>query len=183
MRSKAGVRDDDGIPIAGGDAAEKLLAVLRFKILLARHEDVCARIQHEQFGRKLAEHVVGHGEHGLARQSQPFQLHRGGNHGIGLARADDMAEQRVGRLQDAPDTGFLVCMQLNIRARAGQRQVFAVKCADAGMIERVIVKPHEPFAPPESSDQIHSLNRSLMRSCFSRAASVDCALTTGFLST
>ena len=124
--------------------AMRLKSFFRFcdlKILLARHEDVCARIQHEQFGRKLAEHVVGHGEHGLARQPQPFQLHRGGDHRVGLARADDMAEQRVGRLQDAPDAGLLVRMQLNVRARARQRQVFAVERADAGMIERVVVKP------------------------------------------
>ena len=127
---KTGMRDDDGIPIAGGDAAEKFLPVLRFKILLARHEDVCARIQHEQFGRKLAEHVVGHGEHRLARQSQPLQLHRGGDHRVGLARADDMAEQRVGRLQNAPDAGLLMRMQLNSPAGARQRQVFAVERAD-----------------------------------------------------
>ena len=47
---EAGVRDDDGIPIAGGDAAEKFFPVLRFKILLARNQNVRARIQHEQFG-------------------------------------------------------------------------------------------------------------------------------------
>ena len=144
---ETGMRDDDGIPIAGGDAAEKFFPVLRLKILLARDEDVCARIQHEQFGRKLAEHVVGHGEHGLARQPQPLQFHRGGNHRVGLARADDMAEQCVGRLQDAPDTGFLMDVQLNVRARTGQRQVFTVECADARMIERVIVKTDEPFPP------------------------------------
>ena len=124
------MRDDDGIPIAGGDAAEKFLAVLRLKILLARHEDVCARIQHEQFGRELAEHVVGNGEHGLARQPQPFQLHRGGNHRVGLARADDMAEQRVGRLQNAPHARLLVPVKLHGRTGSRQRQVFAVERAD-----------------------------------------------------
>ena len=85
--------------------AMRLKSFLRFcdlEILLARHEDVCARIQHEQFAGELAEHVIGHGEHGLARQAEPFQFHRGGNHRVGLARADDMAEQRVGRLQNAP---------------------------------------------------------------------------------
>ena len=44
------VRDDDGIPISRGDAAEQLLAVLRFKVLLARDQDVRAGIQRQQFG-------------------------------------------------------------------------------------------------------------------------------------
>ena len=74
---ETGVRDNDGIPIAGGDAAAKFPPVLRLEILFARDQDVRARIQHEQFAGELAEHVVGHGEHGLARQSQPFQFHRG----------------------------------------------------------------------------------------------------------
>ena len=141
------MRDNDGIPIAGGDAAEKFLAVLRLEILLARHEDVGARIQHEQFGGELAEHVIGNGEHGLARESQAFQLHRSGNHRVGLARTDDMAEQRIGRLQDAPNPRLLVMVKLNGRTRPRQRQVFAVKRADTRMIERVIVKAHEPFPP------------------------------------
>ena len=55
---KPGVRDDDGIPIAGGDAAEKFLAVLRLEILLACGQDVCARIQRQQLGGELAEHVI-----------------------------------------------------------------------------------------------------------------------------
>ena len=58
-----------------------------------------------------------------------------------------MAEQRVGRLQDAPDTGLLMQVQLHIRAGTGQRQVFTVERADPRMIERVIVKTHEPFPP------------------------------------
>ena len=68
--------DDHGIPITGGDAAEKFFAVLRLEILLARDQNVCARIQHEQLGRKLAEHVIGNGEHRFAGKSQPFQFHR-----------------------------------------------------------------------------------------------------------
>ncbi len=100
---ETGMRDDDGIPIPGGDAAEQLLPVLRLEILLARDEDVRAGIQRQQFGRELAEHVVGHGEHRLAGEPKPLQLHRGGDHREGLARADDVGEQRVRRLQNAPD--------------------------------------------------------------------------------
>ena len=69
---ETGVRDDDGIPIAGGDAAEQLLAVLRLEIYFARDQDVRAGIKREQFGRELAEHVVGHGEHRLAGETKPL---------------------------------------------------------------------------------------------------------------
>ena len=46
--------------------------VLRLEILLARHENVCARIEHEQFGGELAEHVIGHGEQGLRASPSRF---------------------------------------------------------------------------------------------------------------
>ena len=69
---EAGVRDDDGVPIAGGDAAEELLAVLRLEIHFARDQDIRAGIKREQFGRELAEHVVGHGEHRLAGETKPL---------------------------------------------------------------------------------------------------------------
>ena len=124
------MRDDDGIPIAGGDAAEQFFPVLRLEVFFARHEDVCSRIQHEQFGGELAEHVIGNGEHRLARQPQPLQLHRGGNHGVGLARTDDMAEQYVGvckmrhtrlwwsvELPAALAPGKVRCSPLNVRTR------------------------------------------------------------------
>ena len=124
--------------------AMRLKSFLRFcasKSSLPGDEDVCARIQREQFGGKLAEHVIGNGKHRLAGQSQPLQFHRRGNHRVGLARADNVAEQRVGRLQNAPDARLLVQLKLNRRTRARQRQMFAVERADPPMIERVIVKP------------------------------------------
>ena len=58
-----------------------------------------------------------------------------------------MGQQRVRRLQDAPDTGFLVCVKLNRPARAGQGQVIAVKRANARVIERVVVKTTQTLAP------------------------------------
>ena len=71
---EAGVRDDDGIPIAGGDAAEQFLAVLRLEILLAGDQDVRARIQRQQLGGELAEHVIGDDEHRLAGQDQAASI-------------------------------------------------------------------------------------------------------------
>ena len=142
---KARMRDDHRVPISRGDAAEKFPAVFGFKVFLAGDQDVRARIQDEQLGRELAEHVIGHGEHGFASQPQPFQLHRGGDHRVGLARADDMAKQGVVRLQNAPHTRFLMQMQLNGRACPRQRQVLAVKRAETRMIERVVVEAAKPL--------------------------------------
>ena len=141
------MRDDDGVPISGGDAAEKFLAVLRLKILPAGDEDVCARIQREQLGRELAEHVVWHSEHRLARKAEPLQLHRGGDHGVGFARADDVGEQCVRRLQNPPDTGLLMLVKLNRLACAGQCQVIAVEGTQPGVVERVVVETAKPLAP------------------------------------
>ena len=154
---------------------------LRLKILPTGDQDVRARIQCEQLGRELAEHVVGHGEHGLARQSQPFQFHRRGNHCVGLARADNVAQQRVGGLQDAPDARLLMQLQLNRRACARQRQVFTIERAQSRVIERVIVKPHEPLAPLviRPNPFFESFLDALL---FFAAASVAVGLTTGFLS-
>ena len=106
------MRDDDGIPIAGGDAAEKFLAVLRLKILLAGGQDVCARIQRQQLGGELAEHVIGDDKHRLAGKAEPPRLHRGGDHRVGFARANDVGQQRVRCLQNAPDTRLLMRVQV-----------------------------------------------------------------------
>jgi hypothetical protein len=57
---------------------------------------------------------------GLRARPEPLQFHRGGDHREGLARADDVGEQRVRRLQDAPDTGLLMRLQLISLACTGQ---------------------------------------------------------------
>ena len=143
---KAGVRDDDGIPIAGGDAAEQLLAVLRLEIHFARDQDIRAVIKREQFGRELAEHVVGHGEHRLAGETKPLQFHRCCDSCVRLSRTDDVSEQRIGGLQDAPYSRLLMRMKLDRPARAGQRQVVAVEGADACVVEGIVIEAAEPFA-------------------------------------
>ena len=102
------MRDDDRIPIARGDSAKKFLPILRLEILLACGQDVRARIQRQQLGRELAEHVIGDDEHRLAGNAEPSRLHRGGDHRVGLAYADNVGEQRVRCLQDAPDSGLLM---------------------------------------------------------------------------
>jgi len=56
-------------------------------------------------------------------------------------------EQGIGRLQDAPDARFLVSVELNRPAYAGQRQMVAVERADARVVESVVVKTAEPLTP------------------------------------
>ena len=68
--SKLGVGDDDPIPVAGGNAAEKARAFGRLEIFLARDQDVRRWIEGEQLTGELFEHVVGHDVHGLLRQAQ-----------------------------------------------------------------------------------------------------------------
>ena len=58
-----------------------------------------------------------------------------------------MAEQRVIGLQYAPDTGFLVQMQLNGMACARQGQVCAIENAQPDGIKFLVVFGDEPFAP------------------------------------
>ena len=144
---EARVCDDDGVPIPGGDAAEELLSILGLKILFARNQDIRARIQRQQFGRELAKHVIGDDKQRLAGEAKPLQLHRGGDHRIGFTRADYVGEQGVRRLQDAPDAGLLVSVELDRSAGARQCQMIAIKSADARVIERVVVKAAKPFSP------------------------------------
>ena len=143
---EAGMGDDDGIPVARGDAAHQGLALLLLEILLGGHEDVRAGIERQQFGGELAEHVVGHGEQGLPGQAQAFQLHRCRDHGVGLAGADDVCEQAIGGLQDAPDGGALVRVQNDGGAGARQPEMVAVEGAEADVVELVVVCAREALA-------------------------------------
>jgi len=144
---ETGVRDDDGVPVSRRNPAKKLLPVLGLEIFLARNQDVRAGIQRQQLRRELAKHVVGDGEHWFAGKAEPFEFHRGSDHGVGLSRADDVCQERVGRLENAPHARFLVSVELDYPACAWERQVVTVECADARVVEHVVVKPTEPFPP------------------------------------
>ena len=96
------MRHNHSIPIARGDAAHQPLAGAFLEILFGRDQNVSAGIESQQFRGKLAEHVVWNAEQGLARQPQSFQFHCGRNHRVGLARADDVGQQTIWRLQSPP---------------------------------------------------------------------------------
>ena len=79
---------------------------LRLEILFAGDQDVRAGIQCQQFGRELAEHVIGNGEHRFAGEAQPFQFHRGGDHCVRLAGADNVASNVFGVCRSARHRPF-----------------------------------------------------------------------------
>ena len=111
----------------------------RLEVFLGSDEDVCTRVERQQLGRKLAEHVIRNDEHRLARQAEPLQFHASGHHRERLSSADPVCEQCVWRLQNAPDPGFLMWPQSNGRACAGQSQVIAVERPQADTVKRVVV--------------------------------------------
>src|SRR5204863_6407951 len=78
--------------------------------------------------------------------TKPLQFHRRGHHRKRLPGTDDVSEQRVMSLEDAPYSRLLMRVKLDCAARAGERQVLAVEGADAGVVEGVVVKPQQPFA-------------------------------------
>ena len=47
---KAGMGNDDGVPISRCDAAHQLASFVLLKILFGRRQNVCARIKHKQLG-------------------------------------------------------------------------------------------------------------------------------------
>ncbi len=66
------MRHDHRIPIPRGDAAEESRAFRRLEVFLAGDENVRCRIEREQFGGELREHVIRHGEHWFRREAEPF---------------------------------------------------------------------------------------------------------------
>ena len=142
------MRDDDGIPVAGGDAAEKLRAAVLRKVILARRKDGGVRVQGQQLGRELREHVIGHGKHGFAGQSETLHLNGGGNHRVGFARAHGVGQENVAAAHATPHGIFLVRTQRDLAAAGGQRQMSTIEDTEPNGIELVVIQAAEPFPAP-----------------------------------
>ncbi|QRE00577.1 hypothetical protein [Pseudomonas phage Itty13] len=143
------VRDDHRVPVAGGDPGEQALAVLLLEVLLGRREHVGARVELGEVGRPLADEVVRHHEHGLLGEAHAAQLHRAGDHGEGLAGADDVVQQGRVSLHDPPHGVPLVRAQGDdvVADLAGEREVRAVVVArDVGVVG-VVVDAAQALAP------------------------------------
>ena len=135
------MRHDDGIPIAGRDAGEQLLAVFLFKVLLGGGQNVGAGVELHEVFRPLPDQMVRHDQHGLLGEPHPAHFHDAGDHRERLASADDVIQQGRARLDHAPHGIGLVRPQRDdvVADFAGERQVRAVVLtADVG-VERVVV--------------------------------------------
>ena len=108
------VRDDHRVIVAGGDARHRLLAVAGREMLLAGDEELGLRIELQELRAPLLDQVIGHDEHRLFREAETAHFHGGGGHRPGLARADDVRQQRAAALQDPPDGVFLVRRQVAV---------------------------------------------------------------------
>src|SRR5439155_27307297 len=118
---------DNRVPIPRRDAAHQLTPFARLEVFLGSDEDICTRVERQQLGRKLTEHVIRNDEHWFARQAEPLQFHASGHHSERFSSADHVCEQCVWRLQDSPDAGFLMGPKTYGRACAGQSQMVAAK--------------------------------------------------------
>ena len=110
---------------------------------MAGDEQIGLRIKLQERRAPLLDQVIGHDDHGLFRQPQAAHFHRGGRHGPGLARAHDVGQQRAAALQNAPDGVFLVRVEIvvaqQLARHAGKGQMRAVECAQAQIVEAVVV--------------------------------------------
>ena len=84
---KGTLRDDDTVPIAQSDFADKPLSVVLFQVLFCRHENVRVRVELAPFPRPLLHEVVRHRDHSLFAKSQLPHLHDGRYNRKSLARA------------------------------------------------------------------------------------------------
>jgi len=137
------VRDDDGVVVTGRNARHGTLAIAVGEMILGGDEQLGLRIKLEKGSAPLFDEVIGHHQHRFLRQTHAAQFHRGGRHSPGLSCADDVGEFRTAALQDAPDSVFLVGRQIVVAQKfsrhARQRQVRAVECAQAQIVEAVVI--------------------------------------------
>ena len=134
------VRDDDGVIIAGRDARHGPLAVAGGEMVLAGDEELGLRIKLQERRAPLLDQMIGHDEHRLFREAQAAHFHRGGRHRPGLARADDMRQQRAAALQDAPDRVFLVAGRSSVAQKFARFMPGKVRCEPSKVRRRRLLK-------------------------------------------
>ena len=133
------VGDDDGVVGARGDPAHDPLALALGEVLLAGDEQVRRRVEPQELGAPLLDEVVRHHDHRLLGQADPLELHGRRRHLEGLARADDVGQERGRALERPPDGVLLVGLESDRRVRPGQRQVLAVGLPGAQVVHLLVV--------------------------------------------
>jgi len=139
------VTDNDRVIVAGSDPGTETTAIILFKILFGRDQDLGRRIQAQEFRGPLLSQVIGYHEHGFAAQAKALALHGGSNHFIGLARANHMSQQRVAAIERMCNRIPLMLSEHNLRVHAGEGNVLSVIFAGADAVEQLIVLGNERF--------------------------------------
>ena len=142
---EAAVGDDDAVPFAAGDLGGKLLAAVARQVFLGGDQQLGIGIKLHELAGKLLQQVVGDDVHRLFDEPGLLHLHAGGGHREGLARADDVGQQRVAGTHAPPHGVVLVRPQRDVLIHAGEIEVRAVEQAGPEIVVGVVVEPHEPL--------------------------------------
>ena len=113
------LRDDDGVVVARGDAAEQALAVLGLEVVLGRVQDARRGIEQLEVVDDLAGGRVLRDQHHLLGLPEPAPLHRRRNHDERLAGAHRVRVQ-VALRDTADDRPHLVGPESNVGAGSGE---------------------------------------------------------------
>ncbi len=90
--------------------------------------------------------MIRDGKHRLLRESQALGLHARRHHGVGLPGSDDVGQEGVRRLENAPHGRFLMRSKGNVGTGSRQGQVVTGECPNPDIVEVVVVLTHEAFA-------------------------------------
>ena len=102
------VGDDDAVPFAAGDLGGKLLAAVAGQFFLGSDQELGIGIKLHELAGKLLQQVIGDDVHRLFDEPGLLHLHAGGGHREGLARTDDVGQQRVAGTHAPPHGVVLV---------------------------------------------------------------------------
>ena len=135
--------NDYRVVVSTGDARHRFLAIPCRKAILARHEDIGLRVEHQERRTPLVNEVIGNNNHGLCGKAKPSHLHRGGGDFPGFSSAHRVRQKRAVALQLAPHRILLVLIEVSFAqdmlVHSGEGEVRAVEGSQADIVERVVV--------------------------------------------
>ncbi len=140
------VRDDDRIPVAGGNAAEQAFTVLFLEVALFCDQYVCAWIQRVKRILPLQQQVVGDHKHRLAHQPHALAFHDRADAYKRLACTDNVIEQGSAILDTSPYRILLVWAQRDVERGTWQGKVRSVVLRRDIGIEAIVVNSGQLFA-------------------------------------
>ena len=144
---KLAVSDNDGVIVAGGDPAAEPLAVLGFKVLPGRHQNIGRGVELQILRRPLLRQVVGHHEQAFLAQPQPLALLGGSYHFKCFPCPHHMGQQGVPSVEDVGDGVHLMGPQGDLWVDAHKVQVAPVILTGPYAVEFVVVEPRQPLPP------------------------------------